>query len=911
MSMKRNELPNLYYSIPEGVSSLPGERPLLSTPQNGRVALDRRLMDLWAAANGCSLEEMVQSYSSQGASVGMVMAGLACLAEAGLLSRSRSASRPKSRPVKGKLVSVVIVAYNGEEWLKDCLPSLQKQTYSPLEIIVVDNASSQNMSPWLKGYSPAVKVIRLEKPHSIPAANNRGVSVAKGSYFLLLNQDTELEPDAIAEMVRVIESDKKCVSVAPKLKLYWARAFLNGIGNRVQENSWGTDNAIGHLDLGQFDGWREVPSACTAAALFSRQGWHRVGAMDEGFTMYYDDPEWAYRARLMGFKILAAPSAVVYHAFGGRIPSGSPGTLPPQKLKNAVYGRLRFVEKLLEGKRRELLRNHRKEDVRNLFAALAGFHWATARAYLAGWLLFINSRPSLNRNRPALLKKRIMTDEELFALQKGYPEHATWNNLPDLTWERIESQYYPLIHTGRTRALPEFAAGGDKPSLVIISHDVVNEKMGGPGARYLKIAEALAEDIEVTLAVPNRTDLSLPGIRLVSYEEDQVGMVKALVENHDVSLITGYMAIKYPFLGTTQKRLIVDLYDPFFLENMYYYLDRDQCAQMELNESAIDALNALLETGDFFVCGTERQRDFWLGMLSAMKRVNPLTFSQDPTLRKLIDVVGVGFPEQDPLRHTVLRGKSLPKNARMVVWGGGIWNWLDPLTLVSAWPEVLRKVRNAHLVFLGTRYPNPNVPEHRIARETVAAAKAIGEEGKSIHFIEWLPYPDHQALLSESNVGVTLQPNHVEAHFSIRTRVIDYFWSGLPTLVSQGDITADWVKEFKVGEVVDVADVHGVASALIRMLGRPRSAYSGGFRKMRKQFLWGALVDPIKRYCLAGEPAADLAMSRRAPVVVAKTRMGLAPDSPVGKAFSIARSEGLGAMLRRVLRHLKWIILHK
>jgi GT2 family glycosyltransferase len=907
--MRNRELPDIHYKIPAGVGSLSGVRPLLSTPQGGSVALDRRLIDIWTAADGSSLAEMVSAYSNQGANQGMIMASLACLAEAGLLSRTGKVSLPPKRvAVTGKLVSVVIVAYSGEEWLKDCLASLKNQTYSPIEIIVVDNASPQSMLPWLKENHPGVKAIRLDIPHSIPAANNRGVHAAKGFYYLLLNQDTELEPTAIAEMVKVIESDEQCVSVAPKLKLFWARSFLNGIGNRVQENSWGTDNGIGHLDLGQFDDWLEVPSACTAAALFSRQGWRQVGDMDEGFTMYYDDPEWAYRARLMGFKILAAPKAVVYHAFGGRIPSGSAESLTPQKLQNAVYGRLRFVDKLLDDKRDELLSNHYKEDWRRFSAAVVGFHWPEAGAYLKGWTLFKKARHSIKEARLALQKKRVISDQDLFALQDGYPDHATWNNLPDLTWERIESQYYPLIHSRKTRELPEFSGGGDRPSLVIISHDVVDEKMGGPGARYLKIAEVLADDIDVTLAVPNQTSLVLPGVRLVSYQEDRPGMVKALVENSDVGLITGYMVIKYPFLRTTQKRLIVDLYDPFFLENMYYYMDQKQDAQLELNESAIEALNALMVTGDFFICGTERQRDFWLGMLSAMKRVNPLTFSQDPSLRKLIDVVGVGFPEQAPLQHAVLRGKQLPKNARMVVWGGGIWNWLDPLTLVAAWPAVTRTVRNAHLIFLGTRYPNPNVPEHRIARETMEAARIIGEEGKSIHFIEWLSYPDHQALLRESNVGVTLQPDHLEAHFSIRTRVVDYFWSGLPTLVSEGDITADWVREFKVGEVVKVADVQGVASALIRMLGRSREDYSSGFIKLRNTFLWNKLVDPIRQYCLNGDPAADLIMTRRSLKSGQQTRMGVQPDSPVGKALHIARSQGLGAMLRRTLYHFKWML---
>jgi hypothetical protein len=247
----------------------------------------------------------------------------------------------------------------------------------------------------------------------------------------------------------------------------------------------------------------------------------------------------------------------------------------------------------------------------------------------------------------------------------------------------------------------------------------------------------------------------------------------------------------------------------------------------------------------------------------------------------------------------------------MVVWGGGIWNWLDPLTLVAAWPEVIRKMKNTHLVFLGTRYPNPQVPEHRMARETIAAAKATGEEGKTIHFIEWLAYPDHQALLAEANVGVTLQPEHIEAHFSIRTRVIDYFWSQLPSLVSEGDVTADWVKEYRVGEVVKVGDVQGVAAALIRMLGYPRTHYSNGFNKMRKHFLWRDLVDPIRQYCLGGAPAADLVMTRRAPKLVETTRMGLAPDNPVGKALHIARSQGLRAMMRTTLRHLKWVFFHK
>ncbi len=107
--------------------------------------------------------------------------------------------------------------------------------------------------------------------------------------------------------------------------------------------------------------------------------------------------------------------------------------------------------------------------------------------------------------------------------------------------------------------------------------------------------------------------------------------------------------------------------------------------------------------GDYFLCGNERQRDYWLGILTANGRINPRTFNQDPTLLSLIDIVGVGIPDREPV-HTdglcprpLLRGihPIIPDDAKIVLWGGGIWNWLDPLTLINAWPQVLELSRRA------------------------------------------------------------------------------------------------------------------------------------------------------------------------------------------------------------------------
>jgi GT2 family glycosyltransferase len=900
------------YHIPEGVRPIASSRPILSTAQNGKVALDEAMLELWRFADRRTLEDILANFHSPQATEYHIRTALACLAEAGLLERFADEDSSKipepSTLVSGNLVSVIILVYNGIDWLIECIPSLLRQTYTPIEVIIVDNASPKPCVDWVQSNYPQVKVLHLTEPHTIPAANNRGVALAQGQYYLLLNQDTILEPDAISEMVSVMESDPRCVAAAPKLRLLWAPKFLNGLGNRVESYSWGTDTGIGHLDLGQFDGWHELPSACTAAALFSKPGWNAVGPMDEKFPMYYDDPEWCYRARLYGYKILAAPKAVVYHAFGGRVPSGEPERLSPQKLGNALIGRLSFVFKLLYQYRSKFLRNYLLEDWLNFWYALTRGDYPGAKAYIRAEFKVLFSLLDLRRRHRLVQAQRVIPDQALFALQQGYPPPLMWNNLPELTWHLIETYYYSIIKAGDTIPMPEFSDYSPRPRLLIVSNDIIDNKMGGPGIRYLEMSRCLSHDIDVTLAVPQETTLQVPGIHLVRYWEDRPASLQVLVQNHDIALISGYMPLKFPFLAHTQTHLVVDLYDPFFLENLYYYLDQPIQVQETHNHLAIDMTNRLARLGDFFICGTERQRDFWLGLLAASARINPQTFANDPSLRKTIDVVGIGFPEREPQPHPVLRGvhPMVSQDAKIVLWGGGIWNWLDPLTLVNAWPKVISHHPDARLVFLGTRYPNPLVPDHKMALETVELAEKLGEKDKTILFIEWLPYADHEALLCEADIGVTFQPDHIETRYSIRSRVVTYFWTHLPSLISDGDITADWVRQYRVGRVVNPGDVEAVAKALVEMLAVNKEEWMPNFEPMREQFIWPNVVIPLRNYCLNAAYAPDRmqrAFNMPSPITVTPKKR-----NPFQHAIAIARQEGLGAMFRRTVRHMIWLM---
>jgi hypothetical protein len=230
------------------------------------------------------------------------------------------------------------------------------------------------------------------------------------------------------------------------------------MGNFVGAFSWGTDNALGHLDLGQFDDRKEIPSACFAASLIPKSAWEAIGQVDEEFPLYYEDSEWCYRARLFGYSIYAAPQAIVYHAFSGRVPSGDKNVMSAEKLQRVVYGRLRFATKILD--RNFLIRflfNYIIEDITRLIITLLSGKWRMSRAYFRAWSMYRKSLASLKDERRLVQKRRQVTDVEIFSLQREIPAPLMRNGLPILTWDIIQYHYFPLLATGQTHEIAGFS----------------------------------------------------------------------------------------------------------------------------------------------------------------------------------------------------------------------------------------------------------------------------------------------------------------------------------------------------------------------------------------------------------------------------------------------------------------------
>jgi GT2 family glycosyltransferase len=472
-----------HYRIPAGIEPIySNEQVLLSTREGGRVMVDRMVLRLWQAADQHDLSEILVDFRSSIANPLQIRAGLACLAEAGLIERAGySRALPASTAAGDERISVVIVSYNSIAWLGGCLDSLQMQTCAPFEIIVVDNASQDASAGWIDKNRPDIELIRLEQTVSLAQAINTGIRSAHGDYLLLLNPDVQLASDALTQMVQVAQKYSKCAAIAAKLRLLRTPHFLNGLGNLVGPISWGTDIGLGHLDLGQFDHWDTLPSACFAATLIPAWAISAVGWLDEQFPLYYEDSEWCYRARLLSYTIRAAPAALVYHAFSASIPGENKESLTPAKLRRVEFGRLNFITKINgPGYFMRFLLNYCLEDLARFSLATLRGRWSITRAIIQGWQDYFHMIPELKRRRQDIQAHRRLSDRALYQQQRQAPPPFIRRGSPQLTWDIICSHYARLIYAGQTVELPELEGlePGDYASARILTRQPLLERTG-------------------------------------------------------------------------------------------------------------------------------------------------------------------------------------------------------------------------------------------------------------------------------------------------------------------------------------------------------------------------------------------------------------------------------------------------
>ncbi len=210
-------------------------------------------------------------------------------------------------------VTIILVNYNGGRITRECVDSLKRMRNQDYDVLIVDNCSTDDSPDELKrayAEDPQISVIATEENRGFAGGNNFGIRAAienGAEWILLLNNDTEVEEDFLDRMVRDIDRD---TIYAPRINLFSDRTTPWYAAGQIDFNT-------GIVKNGDPEKGGEVTFASGCCMLFSSDVFRKIGEMDEGYFMYYEDVDYCLRARAAGIRIIYRPEAVIYHKVGG------------------------------------------------------------------------------------------------------------------------------------------------------------------------------------------------------------------------------------------------------------------------------------------------------------------------------------------------------------------------------------------------------------------------------------------------------------------------------------------------------------------------------------------------------------------------------------------------------------------
>ena len=230
-----------------------------------------------------------------------------------------------------KKIAVVILNWNGKNFLDDLLPTLVQHTPPEVDIVVGDNASSDNSVEFLKQNYPQIQIIQNDKNYGFAEGYNRVLNKVKADYFVLLNSDVEVTPNWIEPVIDMMEADDDIAICQPKLLSFYNRdtfEYAGGAGGYIDK--YGYPFCRGRLfttlekDNGQYDDACEIFWATGAAMFVKAKVWKQLGGLDGDFFAHMEEIDFCWRAKNGGYKVYYCPQSVVYHIGGGTLPPSSP-----------------------------------------------------------------------------------------------------------------------------------------------------------------------------------------------------------------------------------------------------------------------------------------------------------------------------------------------------------------------------------------------------------------------------------------------------------------------------------------------------------------------------------------------------------------------------------------------------------
>ncbi len=384
--------------------------------------------------------------------------------------------------------------------------------------------------------------------------------------------------------------------------------------------------------------------------------------------------------------------------------------------------------------------------------------------------------------------------------------------------------------------------------LLVCPEPLGHGQPAGVGIRFLEIARVLrADGHDVTILSPDAG--AIEGCRGDYINPPTIAQHTAI---NDLAVVQGHVANGY-FMDAKPIPTVVDLYDPFIVENLHYYAERGAGV---FSHDHLTLMNSLVR-GDFFLCASEAQRFFYLGTLIAAGRLNPVVFESDPRAESLIAIAPFGV--QQP-RAVATRNLETPE-----ILFGGIYDWYDPICAIDAIAIARESLPGTTLTF--TTHPNPEItPQGKLA-EAIAYCQKRNYD--FVKFEPWVAYEQRAEFFDRFALALLTFPRSLETDLSMRTRVYDYLWCGLPVVTSSAPGTDEILHRYHAGRVIGSDSPQAFAKEVIALILAHETYYSmvRGTQHFVFEHQWPRTLGPLREFCRAPKSDATKETFAAAPAI--------------------------------------------
>ncbi len=810
-------------------------------------------------------------------------------------------------------VTIILVNYNGRDHLEECLNSVAKLDYPGelLRTVLVDNDSRDGSRELLAAQYPWVEVLKQSSNLGFSPAVNLAAQHAGSECIALLNNDMRVNPGWIQALVDKYDPPSGIVCVGG-LVTDWNGERVDFIDGTINLHGFGHQQGFGDSLIearaaGRVVDGRVLPFANGGSMLVQRALFVDLGGFDAKFFAYFEDVDFGWRLMVCGYRTVLAATSIANHRHHGT------------SSRLATHERVLLLER---NSLRSLIKNVDDENLPKILAAAALLASrraaADARSDRTSYDVGAGQPEMESVHRIGTARMHALNDviadlegpDGLLALRRDVqsrrqaPDSAVFASFGK-PFEPLMNDTAPYVRSldsvVRLLNLRELFPSARQGRVVVLSAgDVIGERMAGTAIRAWELACSLGAHVPTVLASPKPIGRSDP--RVETFEFADAVELRNLVDRADAVIVFGFDLRRYPFLPHTSALLVVDLYDPWIFGSLEQYdtMTREEAEGQKAHEIA--TLNELMDLGDFFLCASERQRDFWIGMLASRGRLDRTAHLQDAHLRSLIDVVPFGCSDIAPQPHpsgAALVGNprwpDIPLGSKVVLWGGGTWDWFDPVGVLEAFVRVQRDVPEARLFFMGLELEGRGVPEMSSTKQLRERAAELGVLGSTVFFGPWVPYDERGSYLLDAAVGVVAAKAMAESRLAWRTRMLDHFWAALPTIATAGDVLADLIHDEGAGLRIAANDAAALEDALRKMLTDDafRAACAARAGQLADRFRWSGVVDPLVRLATDPAPWRTARAARRQP-----------HSSRTGANGGAGELERLSAELAETHRHL-------